>query len=431
MPTKKPAKKVRAAPISSPKGMHDLLPQDQPIWDRIRKETKELADYYNFLRIETPILEKMELFSRSLGATSDVIEKQMFVLKTKSGDDLALRPEGTAPIGRAYIEHGLSHLGQPLKLFYEGPMFRYEQPQAGRLREFHQVGFEIISNENDPVYDVQVILACYRLLQGLKLKDLNLQLNSIGCAKCRPNYRKKLVEYYKNKEKSLCADCKRRLKINPLRLLDCKNESCIPLKKDAPNILDSICSDCKRHLKKVLEFLEEVGVSYNINPLLVRGLDYYSKTVFEMFAEGFDFALAAGGRYDYLMDLLGGRQSYGVGGAIGVERLVEVIKGKEINLLPKQKPKLSLVYVGEAAKGKALALVELLREANIDVAESLGKDSLRAQLKSADKIGSAYSLILGQQEVFEQSVIIRDMQSGAQETVPVKKLVDAIKRKMK
>lgn len=428
---KKSGKKSKPSIITAPKGMHDILPADQPIWRKIRKVAEGLADFYNFLRIDTPILEKAELFERSLGATTDVIEKQMFTLKSKGGDDLALRPEGTAAIARAYLEHGLSHLGQPLKLYYEGPMFRYEQPQAGRLRQFHQIGFEIISNENEPVYDVQIMLACYRFLEDLKLKNLVLQINSIGCAKCRPNYRKKLTEYYKNKEKSLCVDCKRRLKLNPLRLLDCKNESCQPFKQDVPNILDSLCSDCKKHLKKVLEFLDEVGVPYALNSLLVRGLDYYSKTVFEIFAEGFNFAVGGGGRYDYLMNLLGGRQANGVGGAIGLERLVEVIKAKEINLLGKTKPKITLVYVGEMAKGKALALVELLREASIDVAESLGKDSLRAQLKLADKLGSQYSLILGQQEVFEQSVIIRDMQSGAQETVPVKKVADVIKRKLK
>lgn len=428
---KRPAKKVKASVITSPKGMHDILPADQPIWDKIRKAAKDTSDYYNFLRIDTPILEKAELFERSLGATSDVIEKQMYLLKSKGGDDLALRPEGTAPIARAYIEHGLSHLGQPLKLYYEGQMFRYEKPQAGRFRQLHQFGFEIIGNENDSVYDAQVILACYRTLQNLKIKELELQINSIGCARCRPNYRKHLVEYYKPKEKSLCADCRRRLKLNPLRLLDCKEQQCIEMKKDAPNILDSLCSDCKKHFKKVLEFLEEVKLPYSLNHYLVRGLDYYTKTVFEIFTEGFNFALGGGGRYDYLFDLLGGRNAVGVGGAVGIDRLVEVIKAKNINLLGKAKPKIYLIHVGDLSKIKALGLVELLRGANIDVVESLGKDSLRGQLKSADKIGSPLALILGQQEVFEQSVMIRDMKSGAQETVPVKKVVDVIKRKLK
>lgn len=417
--------------IAAPKGMHDILPSDQPYWEKIKKTGKEVADFYNFLRIDTPILEKAELFEKALGETTDVIEKQMFVLKTKGGDSLALRPEGTAPIARSYIEQGLSHLGQPLKLYYEGPMFRYEQPQAGRFRQFHQFGFEIISNENDPVYDVQIMLACYRFLEDLKLKNLNLQINSIGCAKCRPNFRRQLVDYYKNKEKSLCADCRRRLRINPLRLLDCKEEQCIELRKDAPNILDSLCSDCRKHFKKVLEFLEEVHLPYNLNQFLVRGLDYYTKTVFEIFHEGFSYALAAGGRYDYLLDLVGGRQSSGVGGAIGLERVVEVIKTGNINVLGKQKPKVYLIHVGDLAKVKALGLVEMMREANIDVVEALGKDSLRAQLKSADKLGSEFSLIFGQQEAFEQTIIIRDMKSGAQETVPLKKFVEVLKRKLK
>ncbi len=417
--------------ISAPKGMRDLLPGDQPLWDKIRKAGKEIADYYNFLRIDTPILEKTELFKRPLGEASDVVEKQMFELKTKGGDELVLRPEGTAPIARAYIEHGLSHLGQPLKLYYEGPMFRYEQPQAGRLRQFHQAGFEIISNENEPVYDIQVILACLRFLEALKIRDLELQINSTGCQRCRPGFRKKLTDYYRTKEKKLCGDCQRRLKTNPMRLLDCKVPSCIELKAEAPSILDGMCYDCKRHFKKLLEFLEETKIPYSLNQFLVRGFDYYSKTVFEITTQGFDFALGGGGRYDYLIDSLGGRQSPGVGGAIGLERVLEVIKGRNINLISRAKPKIFLVHMGDLAKVKAIGLIEELRKANIDVHESLGKESLKAQLKNADKLGSEMSLILGQQEVFEQSIIIRDMKSGAQETVPMKKIVDVLKRKLR
>lgn len=427
----KPIKKIKPSIINSPKGMHDILPTDQPLWEKIRKAAREVSDYYNFWRIDTPALEKVELFNRTLGEVSDVVEKQMFDVKTKGGDELVLRPEGTAPIARAYIEHGLSHLGQPLKLYYEGPMFRYEQPQAGRFRQFHQVGFEIISNENDPVYDIQVILACYRFLEELKLKDVNIQINSTGCQRCRPGFRKKLTEYYSKHEKSLCGDCKRRLKVNPLRLLDCKNETCVELKKESPNILDGLCFDCKRHFKKLLEFLEETKMPYSLNQYLVRGLDYYSKTVFEMFATGFDFAIAGGGRYDYLIDSLGGRQSPGVGGAIGLERVIEVIKAKNISLAGKPKPKIFLVHIGDLAKIKAIGLIEEFRVNNIDAYESLGKESLKAQLKSADKLGSEWALILGQQEVFEQSVIIRDMKSGAQETVPLKKIVEVVKRKLR
>ncbi len=424
-------KKPKASIITSPKGMHDILPVDQPMWERLRKVGSDIADFYNFLRIDTPLLEKEELFARPLGETSEVVEKQMFTLKTKGGDSLVLRPEGTAPIARAYIEHGLSHLGQPLKLYYEGPMFRYEHPQAGRFRQFHQLGFEIISNDNDPVYDAQVMLACYRFLQDLKLKELEVQVNSTGCNKCRPNYRKKLVEYYKTKEKQICADDRRRLKENPMRLLDCKEEKCVEIKQSAPNILDSLCSDCRKHFKKVLEFLEEVKLPYGINNHLVRGFDYYTKTVFEMFVPGISFAVAGGGRYDYLLELVGGRQAPGVGAAVGMERVIEVLKQKQIGVAGRTKPKIYLIHIGDLAKAKALALVEMFREEGVDIIESLGKDSLRAQLKAADKLGSPLALIFGQQEAFEQSIIIRDMKTGAQETVPLKKVVEAVRRKLR
>lgn len=429
MPAK--SKKKKAPIITAPKGMHDSLPADQPLWEKIKKHIKEVADSYNFMRIDTPLIEKFELFTRPLGESSDVVEKEMFTLKTKGGDTLVLRPEGTAPVVRAYIEHGLSHLGQPVKLYYQGPMFRYQQPQQGRAREFYQAGFEIISNDNDPIYDAQIILACYRLLESLKIKDLDLQINTIGCARCRPNYRRILIEYYRTKEKKLCVDCKRRLKINPMRLLDCKNAQCQEFKTDAPNVLDHLCSDCKKHLKKVLEYLEEARLSYTINQFLVRGFDYYSKTVFEIFSKGFNSALAGGGRYDYLIEMLGGRSTNGVGGAVGITPTLEVIKSQGINLIGKPKSKVYLIHIGDAAKAKAIGLVETFRNAGINIMESLGKDSLRAQLKSADKSKAALALIFGQQEAFEQSIIVRDMQTGAQETVPLKNIVEVVKRKLK
>jgi len=425
------SKKSKAQIITAPKGMRDTLPADQQLWEKIKKNIKDVADSYNFLRIDTPLLEKIELFTRPLGESSDVVEKEMFTLKTKGGDTLVLRPEGTAPVVRSYIENGLSHLGQPVKLYYQGPMFRYQQPQLGRAREFYQAGFEIISNDNDPIYDAQIILACHRLLESFKIKDLELQINTIGCARCRPNYRRILIEYYKNKEKKLCPDCKRRLKINPMRLLDCKSEQCQPFKTEAPNVLDYLCSDCKKHLKKVLEYLEEAKLSYTVNQFLVRGFDYYNKTVFEIFSKDFNSALAGGGRYDYLMEMLGGRSSNGVGGAVGVTPAVELIKSQGTSLTGKARPKVYLIHIGDAAKAKAVGLVEMFRAAGVNIMESLGKDSLRAQLKAADKSQAALALIFGQQEAFEQSIIIRDMQTGAQETVPLKNAVEIIKKKLK
>ncbi len=283
------------------------MPSEQ-IWrERVKKESKEIAEFYNFLRIDTPILENVSLFERSIGEATDVVEKQMYIVETKGGDRLALRPEGTAAIARAYIQNGLSHMGQPLKLYYEGSMFRYEKPQAGRYREHHQVGFEIIGGQDDPIYDAQVILPIFRILENLKIKKLCIKINTIGCKVCRPAYRKKLQNYYKNHQKEICKDCNRRLMINPLRLLDCKDPKFIDFKKEAPSILDDLCGYCQKHFKEFLEYIEEISLPYELDPHLVRGLDYYNRTVFEIFAEGFDFALASGGRYDYLMEMLGGR----------------------------------------------------------------------------------------------------------------------------
>ncbi len=433
------AKKIQKIKnLRSPRGMHDILPQEQDWWDKVRKEVDNVANYYNFSRIDTPLLEYSDVFEKSLGETSDIVEKQMFVLRSGSGDRLVLRPEGTAAIVRAYIQHGLSHLGQPLKLFYLGPMFRKERPQAGRFRQFHQAGFEIIGGQDDPIYDAQIILATFKLLERLKIRNLSLHINSIGCRVCRPNYRKKLTEYYKPLSAKLCKDCRRRVKQNPLRLLDCKEESCQPYKAEAPIILDSLCVNCNRHLKHVLEFLEELGLSYKLDNYLVRGLDYYNKTVFEFFTESadqggkaFDFAIASGGRYDYLMDMFGARQSAAVGSAVGLERVIEVMKGTDVGLGLRKKPKAFFIHIGDLAKKRSLTLIEELRSAGVAVLESLGKDSLAAQLRLANKTGSDYALIFGQKEAFEDSIIIRDLKNSVQETVPLKKLVNEVKKRLR
>jgi histidyl-tRNA synthetase len=415
--------------IQSPKGMHDILPKDQPLWEKIRKSARDLASYYNYQRIDTPILEKAELFERSVGLDTDIIEKEMFILKTKGRDKLALRPEATAPIARAFIQNGLSQLGLPLKLYHEGSLFRYEQPQAGRVREFRNIDFEIISNENDPIYDTQVILVLYRFLESAKIKNLCININSIGCKECRPAYKKKIQSYYKTHKNQICKDCVIRLGSNPLRLLDCKQEKCQEFKDDAPIILDNICAICKNHFKKVLEYLDELELPYNLNHQLVRGLDYYTKTVFEIYTEGIDLAIGGGGRYDYLIEQLGGKKSPAVGWGLGIERVIEVIKQQEINLSVRLKKKIFLIYIGELAKKRSLVLIETLRKSNIDVTESLGKESLQAQLRSADKMKAPIALIFGQKEAFEQSVIMRDMKSGVQETVMLDKLPETIKKK--
>lgn len=413
--------------FQSPRGMHDVLPRDWVFWDRVFKVTKDVAEFYNFLKIETPILERSDLFRRTVGEESDIVSKEMFSLRATS-DDLVMRPENTAGIARAYLQHGLSHVSQPLKLYYQGPFFRREQPQAGRFRQFHQVGFEILGGASDPIYDAQTILVFFRLMEYLKIKGLSIQVNSVGCRICRPHYRKKLVDYYRKHEKNLCVDCKRRLKSNPLRLLDCKDPSCVLLKAGAPSLLDNLCVSCNNHLKIALEYLDELSLPYVLNNYLVRGLDYYSRTVFEIFAEGSDLALAAGGRYDYLMEMIGGRQTPGVGGAMGVERVIELMKLKGAEPVQTSRIKVFFVYVGDLAKKKTLSLIEEFRKAGVSAQEALGKDSLKKQMQLADKAGAQFALIMGQKEVYEETAILRDLKTGLQEEVPLKSVVSKVKK---
>ena len=328
-------KKEATRTFQAPKGMHDVLPADQPYWDRIEGLVKDLAREYGFARLEPPVLEFAELYNKTSGEESDIVTKEMYTLRTKGGDVLALRPEYTPGIARAYLENNLSRLGQPQKLFHFGPVFRHDRPQLGRYRQFTQIGFETIAGPNDPIYDAEIITIYSDLLNELKIRNSKLKINSIGCRVCRPIYKKQLVNYYKNHEKELCEDCVKRLQTNPLRLLDCKEEECVKLKAKAPNFLDKLCSMCTEHFKSVLEYLEEVAIPYELDNHLVRGLDYYSRTVFEMYADGKEAeigALPAGGRYDYLMETIGGHLTPAVGGACGVERLIAVMKAKEIPL---------------------------------------------------------------------------------------------------
>lgn len=426
----KKEKKQKPSMIQSPKGMHDILPDSMIFWDRIRKVSTEIAEYYNFLKIETPLVESAELFERTSGESSDIVSKQMFYVSASGKDKLVLRPEGTASIARSYIEHGLGQLGYPLKLYLEGPMFRYEQPQSGRFRQFHQLDFEIISQIDDAVYDAQIALVFVKILEELKLKNFSVSVNSIGCKNCRPEYKKELTTFYKSKKNKICDDCKSRLETNPLRILDCKESICEDIKKDAPIIVDKLCYHCKNHFKTFLEYLDELKIPYNLNHFLVRGLDYYTKTVFEVFVEGSPSAIGGGGRYDYLVESIGGKSSPAVGMAIGIERLIDAIKIQNIQYKPKAKQKIFLISIGDYAKKKSLSLVEYLRNNNIDVYESLGKDSLKAQMRVADKLQSPIAIIFGQKESHEETAMIRDMKNGVQEIVPLAKLAESIKKKL-
>ena len=419
--------------LQSPKGMHDVLPDEQPYWEKIKKVAEKIAESYGFSRIDTPAMENAEIFERT-GEETDLVEKQMYYVKTKGAErNLVLRPEGTAPTMRSFLQHGFSRLGKPLKLYYFGPMFRYEQPQAGRFRQFHQIGFEIFSSDDDPFFDAYAILATFRLIEELKIKNLTVQINSIGCKQCRQAYIKKLKEYYGNKKDKICKNCQRRLSVRPLRLLDCKDEKCLPFKAEAPVILDKLCNSCKKHFKEVLEYLDELAVPYALNNYLVRGLDYYNRTVFEIFFEPSKDvgALASGGRYDNLSEMMGGRKIFAMGGSIGVERVIETMKLFNITGALKLKPEVFLVYIGDEAKKKSLAIFEKLRANGIKISESFGKESLKAQLRDAGKEQVKLCLIFGQKEVFEESIIVRNMKTGAQETIPLEKVAEEVKKRIK
>ncbi len=419
--------------FQSPTGMHDILPPEQKYFQKIYEVSENIANFYQFQKIETPILEETELFSKGIGFSTDIVGKQMFSLRTRGGDYLTLRPEGTAPVVRAYIEHGMFNLPQPVKLWYFGPNFRYEKPQAGRYRQFWQFGFEVFGEES-PVIDAQIIQIFYNVLRELKLKNLIIDINSIGDNQCRPYYKKLLVSYFKSREPSLCADCRRRLRENPLRILDCQEEKCQRIISQAPQMIDHLCENCHSHFKEVLEFLDEIELPYHLSPYLVRGLDYYTKTVFEIYEETEEGraqgALTGGGRYDALVKLLGGKDTPAVGASTGIERIIAAMKTKAIRLPQESRPKIYLAQLGTLAKRKSLRLLEDFRAAKIQVSESFGRDSLKAQLARADKIGVKYTLILGQKEALEGTIIIRDMKIGRQETIKTEKVVREIKKKL-
>jgi len=423
-----------------PAGMHDVLPGDQRYFQKIYNTCKNIAEFYRFQEIDTSILESTELFSKGTGVTTDIVQKQMFTLRTKGGDYLTLRPDFTPGVVRAYIEHGMQNLPQPVKLYSMGPVFRYEHPQAGRYRQFNQFNLEVIGDENS-VIDAQIIQIFYNILKELKIKNLLVEINSIGDSQCRPYYKKLLTNYLRSRESALCTDCRRRLRENPLRILDCKEDKCQRVISQAPQIIDHLCEECHRHFKSVLEFLDEIDLPYHLNPYLVRGLDYYTKTVFEMFStesgksetEGVSskIALVAGGRYDNLVKLLGGENIPAVGGALGIERIVNLLKAKRGEVKEKEVYPIFLAQLGNLAKRKGLKLLEDFRKAKIPVAEALGRDSLKTQLKTADRLGVRYTLLLGQKESLEGVVIIRDMKTGKQETVKLGRIVKEMKRRLK
>lgn len=424
--------------IQSVKGMNDILPADQPYWQFILKKAATLLADYSFEKIDTPIVESTQLFTRSVGEASDIVEKEMYNFKTKGGDELSLRPEGTAAVARAYIEHGMSVMPHPVQLWYFGPFFRHDQPQAGRFRQFYQLGVESFGDDNAAT-DAQLIFIAHKLIESLGLKNLIVKINSIGDSDCRPQYIKELKDYYRNRGKKVCNKCKRRLKTNILRLLDCEEQNCKDLGKDAPQIVDFLDDECKTHFKNVLEFLDEVKVPYLLDARLVRGLDYYTRTVFEIWPEekegenkGLQLALCSGGRYDKLVHFLGGPKTPASGWAMGMERVIMILKEAGISAPEHHaQPKIFIAQLGEMAKRKSLLIFEEFRKHGVAARASFGRDSIKSQLRIANRLGIKYTLIMGQKEALDGTIILREMDSGVQETMSQEKILEAVKQRLK
>lgn len=413
--------------ITAVRGFNDILPSETRVWRHIEEQATVLFSSYGFSEIRVPVVEKTGLFSRSIGAATDIVEKEMYTFPDRGGDSLTLRPEGTASIVRAYIEHKL-YAAPVQRLYYSGPMFRYERPQKGRYRQFHQLGVEVLGDES-PFSDAETIEMLMRLFERLGINGISLQLNSLGCedAGCRPKYKDGLRDFLLAREESLCENCRRRINLNPLRALDCKNPVCISATQDAPQIIHHLCVGCQTHFELVKEYLNDRGVAFDINPRMVRGLDYYTRTTFEVLASGggelgSQNAVAAGGRYDSLVEELGGPKTPCFGFAIGMERLVLLINKDTL----KDMPLIVFIALGKEAQKTCLGLVRGLRDRGARVVEDFSSGPLKSRMKRADRLGASYAVILGEDELASGALTLKDMSTGAQEKVRLDLLADRL-----
>ncbi len=415
--------------LKAVRGFKDILPDEAKKRQRIEEGARRVFESFGLEEIRTPILEKTEVFARGIGEHTDIVEKEMYTFEDRNGELLTLRPEATAGILRAVIEHKLYNKAPVLKLFTIGPMFRHERPQKGRLRQFHQLNAELIGSRS-PLADADCIFLAYEIVSMFaNSEDLILEVNSLGCPECRPLHRKDLVLFLDNNMEDLCKDCKRRSKTNPLRVFDCKNEECQQVLKFAPVIKHYICPECASHMGRVLDALEAYGIPFVQNPYLVRGLDYYKRTTFELKAKGLgaQSTVAAGGRYDGLSQLLDGPELPGVGMAVGVERLLLLMKD---DFEPKRSD-LFIAALGDEARTEALYWLGYLRRKGLKVEYSLEDKSLKSQMKQADKAGARYCLIVGEKEMDEEEAILRDMKTKEQETVDLDDLPEILVEKLK
>lgn len=413
---------------NAPRGTNDILPDKVGAWNYVEGKIRSLCARYGYEEIRTPMFEHTELFHRGIGEGTDVVDKEMYTFTDRGGRSITLRPENTASAVRAYLQNKLYGDASLVKLFYIGSMFRYDRPQAGRMREFHQFGIEALGEEN-PAVDAEVILVAMDFLRSLGLKDLSLSLNSVGCPKCRPVYRKVLQDFFRDKLGELCDDCKDRFERSPLRILDCKADADKPFMQDAPKITDCLCDECRDHFEKVQAYLREAGVSFTLDPRLVRGLDYYTKTAFEIkYAPlGAQSAVAGGGRYDGLIEEIGGKPTPAVGFATGLERVLLALEKQGLLPAAEKASDVFVVALGEAVQAPAFRLLEACRRAGLKANMDYAGRSMKAQMKQANKAQARFALILGEEEVKESCAQLKDMAKSEQQKVPFDKMIEKLK----
>ena len=411
----------------APRGTTDLLPAEQRYWRYVESKAVELCRKYGYSRLDTPVFEDSRLFARSVGEGTDIIDKETYTFEDRGGDSVTLRPEGTAPVCRAYLEHGMHNLPQPVRLYYFCPVFRYDRPQAGRYREHHQFGVENLGDE-DPLVDAEVIELAWRLMFALGLESVSLHINSIGDGKCRPGYLGALREYYAGHVSELCRDCHTRRERNPLRLLDCKQDSCQLLGTHAPRSVDHLCAGCQDHWDQLQRYLGRIDIPYRVDHRLVRGLDYYTRTVFEIqpAQEGAQSTICGGGRYDGLIEQLGGRPTAGIGFATGMERIILNLKRQEAQVGDEPAPRYIVASAGEGTRDAALHIASRMRHAGVGAILSSGSRSLRGQLRHANALGVNYVVIVGEEELARDQISVRDMVNGGQETRPMEQFFEEL-----
>ncbi|MFW6006478.1 MAG: histidine--tRNA ligase [Halanaerobiales bacterium] len=415
--------------INAPRGTNDILPPVSLKWQYVEKKARDIFSLYNYQEIRTPIFEYTDLFQRGIGEATDIVEKQMYTFEDKSGRSITLRPEGTASVVRSFLENKIYGKAQPTKYYYCGPMFRYERPQAGRYRQFHQIGIEAFGS-NDPMLDAEVISLGVTFLDELGISNLETYINSIGCKECREEYIYELKKYLNKYKDELCSDCKNRVKINPLRVLDCKNKECSRIMKDAPIIIDYLCNDCKEHFDKTREALDLLNINYEIDPFLVRGLDYYTNTAFEIKnkALGAQDTIFGGGRYNGLTEEIGKRSIPGIGFAIGIERLLLTIDKQNIELPIDNSLDVYFITIGEKAKKKAYELTQIFRKSGLKTTLDYLDRSVGSQMKAADRMDACYTIILGEDELNKNNATVRDMKSGEEKEISLDNIVKEIQR---